>query len=203
LQSVAFGPVFGLFPVAATGPSNTIAKLIITSVEENTPKSLQIKVSIEATNTSEVKSLQSLIDSGATGRFIDRGYVKTNQLTTQTLSTPIPVFNVDGTTNEAGSITKVVDLVLRYKNHSERSLFAVTGLGRQNLILGLPWLQKHNPKIDWVAGEVKISRCSARCCSCCRDEIREERKAEKLQARCIARCSAHAFPALVEDEEDE
>jgi hypothetical protein len=43
-------------------------KLIISSVEENTPKSLQLKVSIETTDTGEVKSLQSLIDSG---RFID------------------------------------------------------------------------------------------------------------------------------------
>jgi hypothetical protein len=65
--------------------------LIISSVEENNPKSLQLKVSIEATDTGEVKSLQSLIDSGATSRFIDRGYVKTNQLTTQTLSIPISV----------------------------------------------------------------------------------------------------------------
>jgi hypothetical protein len=176
------------------------AKLIISSVEENAPKSLQLKVSIETTDTGKVNSLQSLIDSG---RFIDRGYVKTNQLTTQTLSTPIPVFNVDGTPNEAGSITEVVDLILRYKNHLERFLFAVASLGRQNLILGLPWLQKHNPEIDWVTSEVKMSRCSARCCSGCRDEIREERKAENLQARCIAWCSASTFPALVEDEEDE
>ena len=27
--------------------------------------------------------------------------------------------------------------------------FYVTTLGDQNLILGLPWLEKHNPKIDW------------------------------------------------------
>jgi hypothetical protein len=178
------------------------AKLIISSVEENAPKSLQLKVSIETTDTGEVKSLQSLIDSDATGRFIDRGYVKTNQLTTRTLSTLIPVFNVDGTPNEARSITEVVDLILRYKNYSERSLFAVTSLGRQSLISGLPWLQKHNSEIDCVIGEVKMSRCSAHCRSGCHDEIREERKAEKLQARCIAWCSAGTFPALVEDEED-
>ena len=27
--------------------------------------------------------------------------------------------------------------------------FYVTTLGDQNLILGLPWLEKHNPNIDW------------------------------------------------------
>jgi hypothetical protein len=148
-------------------------KLIISSVGENAPKSLQLKVSIEMTDTGEVKSLKSIIDSGAIGRFIDRDYVKMNQLATRTLSIPILVFNVDGAPNEARLITEVVDLILRYKNHLERSLFAVTGLGRQNLILGLPWLQKHNPKIYWVTGKVNMSRCSARCCSGCRDKIRE------------------------------
>ena len=110
---------------------------------------------------------------------------------------------MDGTPNEAGSVTEVVDLILRYKNHSERSLFAVAGLGRQSLILGLPWLQKHNPEIDWVTGEVKMSRCLARCYTGCRDEIRAERRIQKVQARSIARCSAGLLPALVEDSDDE
>jgi hypothetical protein len=96
------------------------AKLIIASLEdENNNRSLKLKVSIETTDTGEVKSLNALIDSGATGKFIDRDYVKTNRMTTKTLYRPIPVYNVDGTLNEAGSITEMVDLVLRYKNHSE------------------------------------------------------------------------------------
>jgi hypothetical protein len=28
--------------------------------------------------------------------------------------------------------------------------FYITALGDQNLILGLPWLEKHNPIIDWT-----------------------------------------------------
>ena len=135
-------------------------KLVIASMEDK-PSSLKLKVTIETTDTGEVKSLSSLVDSGATGNFIDWGYVKANRLTTRKLSSPIPVFNVDGTPNEAGSITEVVDLLLRYKNHSERTLFAITGIGKQSLLLGHTWLRKHNPEIDWVTGEVKMSRCSA------------------------------------------
>jgi len=70
-----------------------------------------------------------------------------------------PVYNVDRTLNEAGSITEVVDLILRYWNHSEQTLFSVTGLGKQKLIPGHSWLLKHNPEIDWMTGEVKMSRC--------------------------------------------
>jgi hypothetical protein len=127
------------------------------------------------------------VDSGATGNFIDWDYIRSNRLTTRRLSKPVPVYNVDDTLNEAGSITEVADLILRYKNHSERTLFAVTGLGKQNLLLGHTWLLKHNPEIDWATGEVKMSRCSARCCSGCRDEIREEFRAQKAEIRRIAK----------------
>jgi hypothetical protein len=182
------------------------ARLVIASLEEtNRSRSLKLKVDIETTDTGEVKSLNALVDCGATGRFIDRDYVRTNRLRTRTLSRPVPVYNVDGSLNESGSITEVADLILRYKNHSERALFAVTGLGKQTLILGLPWLQMHNPEINWAAGTVKMNRCPPQCCSGCRDEIREERRTQRAEVRQIGRCSAGPLPASVEDvaEEDE
>jgi hypothetical protein len=114
--------------------------------------------------------------------FIDRDYVKTNKLSTRTLSHPIPVRNIDRTLNEASSVHEVVELILRYRNHSEKAFFTVTNLGKQNVIMGHSWLQKHNPDIDWVTGDVKMSRCSGRCCSSCRDEIREERRTRKIEA---------------------
>jgi len=48
------------------------------------------------------------------------------------------------------------------KTHSERMLLAVSGLGKQNRILGYDWLKDHNPKIDWEKGEVEITRCLLR-----------------------------------------
>jgi hypothetical protein len=177
-----------------------LARLVIASLEDpSPPRSLKIKVDIETTDTGEVKSLDALIDSGATGRFVDRDYVKANRLRTRVLSRPIPVYNVDGNPNEAGSISEVADLILKYQSHSERALFAVTGLGKQNLILGLPWLQKHNPEIDWTTGTVKMNRCSPSRCSGCR----EERKAKQAETRHIARCTAGPLPASVEDAEEE
>ncbi len=54
---------------------------------------------------------------------------------------------------------EVVDLILRYKRHSERILLAVTNLRKKNLILGYTWLREHNPEIDWETREVKLSWC--------------------------------------------
>jgi hypothetical protein len=76
--------------------------------------SLDIKVKIVTTNTQETKSVKALLDCRADGLFIDQDYVQKNQLTTRALTCPIPVYNVDGTANEAGSICEVVDIVLRY-----------------------------------------------------------------------------------------
>jgi len=96
------------------------SKLVIASAEDGST-SLKLKVELETTDTGEVKSVNSFVDSGATREFINRHYAKSNQLYTQKLSEPIPVYDVDGTLNEAGSITEVVDLILRYRNHSERT----------------------------------------------------------------------------------
>jgi len=80
-------------------------------------------------------------------------------MNTWTLLCNIPVFNVDGSPNEAGQISKVVDVVLCYKTHSERMLLAISGLGKQSMILGYDWLKDHNPRIDWEKGEVEMTHC--------------------------------------------
>jgi len=56
-----------------------------------------------------------------------------------------------------------VDVVLRYKTYSERMLLAVSGLGKQSLILGYDWLKDHNPKINWEKEEVEITHCPLQC----------------------------------------
>jgi len=114
-------------------------------------------------NYGQLHSVKALLDSGATGSFIDRDFVCSKGMNTWTLLRNILVFNVDGSPNEAGQISKVVDVVLRYKTHSERMLLAVSGLGKQSLILGYDWLKDHNPKIDWEKGEVEMTHCPLQC----------------------------------------
>jgi len=93
-------------------------------------------VEIGTTDTSELHSIKALLDSRATRSFINRNFVRLKGINTQTLSRNIPVFNVDSSPNEAGQISEVVDILLRYKTHSERMLLAVSGLRKQSLILG-------------------------------------------------------------------
>jgi len=101
-------------------------------------------------------------------------------MNTRTLSHNISVINVDGSPNEAGQISEVVDVVLRYKTHSERMLLAVSGLRKQNLILGYDWLKDHNPKIDWEKGEVEMTRCSL-CCEGGRTLWKEQTRQKRIE----------------------
>jgi hypothetical protein len=82
--------------------------------------------------------------------------VKLNNIPTRPLTKLIPVYNVDSTANDAGAITDIADIILRYENHSECTKLAVTRLGKQSLILGYNWLCNHNMEINLQTKEVKI-----------------------------------------------
>jgi len=119
--------------------------------------SIILPIEVSTTDTSEVHSIKVLLDSGATDNFVDQDFVRAKGINTQSISHPIPVYNVDGFPNEAGQISKVVNVVLRYKTHSERTLLAVSSLRKQNMILGYTWLKDHNPEVNWQTGEVQIN----------------------------------------------
>jgi len=65
---------------------------------------------------------------------------------------PRPVFNVDGTLNQHGTITHACDLLVTKGNKRERQRFFVTNLGRDRLLFGYPWFKAFKPEIDWEKG---------------------------------------------------
>jgi len=155
-----------------------LPKLFTISALDTRGTSLLLPVEIGTTDTSKLHSVEALLDSRVTGSLIDRDFVCSKGMNTRTLSHNILVFNVDGSPNEAGQISEVVDAVLHYKTHSKRMLLAVSGLGKQSLILGYDWLKDHNPKIDWEKGEVEMTCCPLWC-----EEGRTLRKEQTRQKR--------------------
>jgi hypothetical protein len=164
--------------------------------------SLAINVEIELTDTAVRRCTQALIDCGATGCFIDVEWVQSNNIPTCPLTNPIPVYNVDGTANEAGMIVEITDMILRYDSHSEHTQFAVTCLGKQNMILGYNWLRNHNPEINWQTKDVKMSCCPTQC-STCRVETKREAIAHKATISRINACRVGAFPSMIEELDDQ
>ena len=54
----------------------------------------------------------ALLDSGATGLFIDPDFIQSKHLAICPLLQAIPVYNVDGSPNEGGAIREVIYVVL-------------------------------------------------------------------------------------------
>jgi len=143
-------PLTPLIPTPLCKPKweRRLSKLLSISALDARGTSLLLPVEIGTTDTSELHSVKALLDSGATRSFIDRDFVRSKGINTRTLSRNILVFNVDSSPNKAEQIFEVVDVLLRYKTHSERVLLAISRLGKQSLILGYNWLKDHNPKVD-------------------------------------------------------
>ena len=125
--------------------------------------STQILTQVKSLDTGVKINLQALLDSGATGLFLDTQFVRKNKLNTRRLPRAIPVYNVDGTLNQGGSIKEEVDVMLTYKDHTEKATFAICDLGDKVAIIGHTWLYCHNPEINWQTGEVKFTRCPPKC----------------------------------------
>jgi len=97
---------------------------------------------------SKLHSMETLLDNRAIGSFIDQSLIHSKRLNTQTILHSIPVFNIDSSLNEAGKISKVVDILLWYGTHLKRMLLAVSDLRKQDLILEYNWLKDYNLKIN-------------------------------------------------------
>jgi hypothetical protein len=99
----------------------------------------------------------AMVDSGATALFIDKKYTDSHRMWQIPLEHPIQLHNIDGTLNEAGSITHKVKLLLKIGQDKEFFEFFVTSLRPEKVILGLPWLRHRNPAINWQAGTMHLN----------------------------------------------
>ena len=91
----------------------------------------------------------ALIDSGATGNFMDLQLLSRDNFVLIRLPMPILAYNVDGTTNQKGTICWKVRTTLTLGNHSHPIELMILRLNTPQVILGIPWLKKWNPTINW------------------------------------------------------
>jgi hypothetical protein len=114
-----------------------------------------IKLSLRGSD-GRVWRARAMIDSSAERIFFNRKYVEKNRLECVRLQRPIPMFNIDGTLNKDGSIKETVSIQVEESGHVENLRCFVTELGDDDMILGLLWLEKHNPDVDWNTGKILI-----------------------------------------------
>jgi len=138
-----------------------------------------LKVGLEKLESHEGIAMKALLDSRATGLFMDTTFAKEKGFKMEKLKKPLLVRNVDGMANAGGAITYQVKCNMFFKRHIERARMDVCNLGKTELILGMLWLAVHNPEIDWEKGEVKMTHCLPICGR--RKQEMKERKVRKTE----------------------
>ena len=115
-----------------------------------------MKVGLEKLENHEGVAVKALLDSGATGLFMDMKFAKEKGFKLERLQNSLLVQNMNGTVNVEGAITHQVECNIFFKGHVERVQMNVYNLGKMEVILGMPWLAVHNAEIDWKKRKVKI-----------------------------------------------
>ena len=126
-------------------------------------REVTIKIGLERLDTQEGITVEALLDSGATGLVMSSEFARKKGFKLKKLERPMQVRNVDGSFNREGPIENTVEVNVYYKGHVERTEIDVIGGQKWGVILGMPWLERHNPEIDWKTGEVKMTRCPEEC----------------------------------------
>jgi len=122
-----------------------------------------MQIGVKKIDTHEGISVKALLDSGAIELFMSKKCTQRGGFKLIKLEKPILMRNVDGIGNSGGAILYEVEVNLYFKGHIERVRMDTCDLGKMEVILGMPWLQAHNPEINWEKEEVKMTRCPPIC----------------------------------------
>lgn len=101
-------------------------------------------------------SFSALLDSGAAGNFVTPTVAEALQLPLNTLSPPVSIQALDGGPVGNGTISQITSMVQLtvYSVHHESINFLVLPSMQHPVVLGLPWLQTHDPVVSWKGGNI-------------------------------------------------
>jgi hypothetical protein len=141
----------------------TLAKELKQLQAERRRHEMLVPIVLTSLTTGKTRGVKALLDNGCTRTCIDWGYAKAEGFEMTELDVPITANNADGTENAHGKITHYVELQMGIGSHQERIKFLVTSLGKARIFIGMDWLLKHNPEIDWRTQKIVFSRCPPEC----------------------------------------
>jgi hypothetical protein len=126
------------------------------------------------------RRMKALIDSGAQGNFISPRIVNELRLDWNQKDEPYSLNTVEGTSVSYGNgtVDREATLVMRTARQEEQITLDITDTSQHDVILGIPWLRKHNPQIDWITGQLQWGVLTP-----AQDHIRGKRKAQNKRSR--------------------
>ena len=106
---------------------------------------------------------EAMVDSGASGNFIAAHFVKQHDMPTRQHPQPYQLHLVDGkpmSKNKGWVKEQTRSLPIVIGKHHEELCLDIVAIPRYDVILGIPWLVRHNPTIDWTQRQVSFDTCT-------------------------------------------
>lgn len=116
-----------------------------------------IPISLHFPNRKAVHTF-ALVDSGATDSCISLSFANHHHLPRRLKDEPIPIRAVDDRPIATGFVTHDIITSLHVHEHSENISLGIVSVPYP-VILGLDWLQRHNPSINWTRRQLALSCC--------------------------------------------
>uniref|UniRef100_A0A8C5WE85 ribonuclease H n=1 Tax=Leptobrachium leishanense TaxID=445787 RepID=A0A8C5WE85_9ANUR len=103
-------------------------------------------------------TLKAMIDSGASGCFLDKTLASTSNIPLVTKNRPVTIQLLDGNPPQSGPILyETIPLSISIGPvHEQTFSFDIIESPAFSVILGLPWLRQVNPTINWKQGTITI-----------------------------------------------
>ena len=120
-----------------------------------------------ASNETSSFNTFAMADCGATALFIDSLFAQLHGLKFSLLQHPQDLTVADGRSVSSRTITHTIQISFTLEAHTKTLKLFVTTLGQYPVVLGLPWLQKHDPHIHFHENTVTFDskRCLEHCIS--------------------------------------
>jgi len=106
--------------------------------------------------------VRALIDSGAQGNFMPLPIVERIGVALVEKRESYPLRTVDGSAVgnwDQGVTHETTPIRMKIGDHVEEVTFDIAPIGKHRVILGTPWIRKHNPDVNWTTDEVKFTNC--------------------------------------------
>ena len=123
-----------------------------------------IDVDIKSADSEDWKSARAMVDCGGQGSFINDNLSQSYQLPRLPKQHPVSLVLADGAPSRAGHITHYNPLVLRTAGNEELLGLDIAPTSH-DIILGMPWLKKHDPAIRFGSNHLTFDSpyCQKNC----------------------------------------
>lgn len=134
---------------------------VLVSRATSSPSSSRIQLQASLQWQSQSFPVGALIDSGADESFLDCELAQQMDIETVPLDYSLQAKALNGYLLAQVTHQTVPVLLRTSGNHQERIKLHIIDCPQNPLVLGIPWLRRHNPHTDWSTGT--IVSCSTSC----------------------------------------